>query len=257
MKYGIIELSVVPGRSEASDKSEMVTQLLFGDVFSIIEHSNKFIRIKLQYDNYECWICKKQYLSINKDEFSIISNSAYHCTTDLVQVISYKKNLLPIVQGSSLPNYKDQKFTIGNQKVNFQGNISSPNKIGTKDKIAEDALMYLNAPYLWGGRSPFGIDCSGFTQVVYKINNVVIPRDAYQQAKLGEGYSFIEEAEAGDIAFFDNEEGKINHVGILIGKNKIIHASGKVRIDSLDHQGIFNKETNSYSHKLRIIKNLL
>ena len=93
--------------------------------------------------------------------------------------------------------------------------------------------------------------------VVYKINNIVIPRDAHQQAELGEGYSFVEEAEPGDLAFFDNEDGKITHVGILISKNKIIHASGKVRIDTLDHQGIYNNETNSYSHRLRIIKNLI
>jgi hypothetical protein len=110
LKYGIIELSIVPGRAEATDKSEMVTQLLFGDVFSIVEDSDKFVRIKLNYDNYECWICKKQYLAIKKDEFLKISNSAYYCTTDLVQVISYKNNLLPIVQGSSLPNYKDKKI---------------------------------------------------------------------------------------------------------------------------------------------------
>ena len=153
--------------------------------------------------------------------------------------------------------YHSLKNVLDNNKVLFKGDISTPGKIGSKDKIAEDALMYLNAPYLWGGKSPFGIDCSGFTQIVYKINNIVIPRDAYQQAKLGEGYSFLEEAEAGDIAFFDNDEGKIIHVGILVGKNKIIHASGKVRIDTLDHQGIFNKETNSYSHKLRIIKTLI
>tara|TARA_Y100000589_G_scaffold328173_1_gene371688 strand:- start:574 stop:1347 length:774 start_codon:yes stop_codon:yes gene_type:complete len=255
MKYGITELSLVPGRAEASDKSEMVTQLLFGDTFSIIESTNKFIKIKLQYDNYECWICKKQCLAIEKEEFLKISNSPYHCTTDLVQAISYKNNVLPIVMGSSLPNYEEKTFSISDHQVIYNGNISTPNRIGTKDKIVEDALMYLNAPYLWGGRSPFGIDCSGFTQVVYKINNIVIPRDANKQAKLGVGYSFIEEAEAGDVAFFDNEEGKINHVGILIDKNRIIHSSGKVRIDTLDHQGIFNKETNSYSHKLRIVKN--
>ena len=248
---------MVPGRSEPSDKSELITQLLFGDVFSIIESSNKFIRVKNQFDNYECWICKKQYLLINKNEFLQISNSAYHCTTDLVQVISYKNNLLPIVQGSSLPNYSNGTFKINNQDILFEGNISSPNKMASKDKIVEDALMYLNAPYLWGGKSPFGIDCSGFTQIVYKANNIVIPRDAYQQAELGTPYSFLEEAEPGDIAFFDDAEGKINHVGILVSKNKIIHASGKVRIDTLDHQGIFNKQNNSYSHKLRIIKNLL
>jgi len=257
VKYGIVELSVVTGRSEPSDKSEIITQLLFGDIFSILKESNKFIQIKVQYDNYECWICKKQYLPISKTEFLKISNSPYYCVTDLVQVIFYKKNFLPIVQGSSLPNYKDGEFNLNNEKIVFEGSISLPGKISSKDKIAEDALMYLNAPYLWGGKSPFGIDCSGFTQIVYKINNIIIPRDAHQQAKLGEGYSFIEEAEAGDIAFFDNEEGRINHVGILVGKNQIIHASGKVRIDTLDHQGIFNKEINSYSHKLRIIKTLI
>ncbi len=257
MKYGIIEFSIVPGRAEASDKSEMVTQLLFGDVFSILEEEDKFIRIKIDFDGYECWICKKQYAPINNDEFLKISNEPYCCTTDLVQLISNNKNLIPIIQGSSLPNYKNGKFSINNKTFQFNGNVSTPNQIGSKDKIVEDALMYLNAPYMWGGKSPFGIDCSGFTQIIYKINNIVIPRDAHQQAKLGEGYSFIEEAEAGDIAFFDNDEGKITHVGILVGRNKIIHASGKVRIDRIDHQGIFNTETNAYSHKLRIIKTLI
>ena len=257
MKHGIIELSLVPGRLEASDVSEMVTQLLFGDIFTILEETEKWIKVKIHYDNYECWICKKQYLPINESEYTQISNTPYQCVTDLVQVISYKNTLLPIVQGSSLPHFKKNEFKIGNSKINFEGNISVPTKIGSKDNIVEYALMYLNAPYLWGGKSPFGIDCSGFSQVVYKINNIVIPRDAHQQAELGEGYSFVEEAEPGDLAFFDNEDGKITHVGILISKNKIIHASGKVRIDTLDHQGIYNNETNSYSHRLRIIKNLI
>lgn len=257
MKYGIIDLSVVPGRSEASDASEMVTQLLFGDIFTIIEETEKFIKIKVHYDNYECWICVKQYLPLGASEFTQISNSPYFCTTDLVQVINYKNHLLPIVQGSSLPHFKEGEFKIDGQQVNFDGSHSIPTKIGAKEKIVEDALMYLNAPYLWGGKSPFGIDCSGFSQIVYKINNIVIPRDAYQQAELGDGYSFVEEAEPGDLAFFDNEEGRITHVGILVSKNKIIHASGKVRIDTLDHQGIYNRETNSYSHKLRIIKNMI
>ena len=256
MNYGIVELSVVPGREEASDASEMVTQLLFGDTFSIIEEAEKFIKIIIHYDQYECWICKKQYLPISKTEFTQISNSPYYCTTDLVQVISYKKNFLPIVQGSSLPHFNDGKFTIGKEEIEYDGNITVPAKIGTKSKIVEDALMYLNAPYLWGGKSPFGIDCSGLSQIVYKINNLVIPRDASQQAELGLGYSFVEDAEAGDLAFFDNEEGIITHVGILVGKNKIVHASGKVRIDTLDHHGIYNHETNNYSHKLRIIKNM-
>jgi len=257
MKYGIIDLSVVPGRADSSDVSEMTTQLLFGDVFSVLEEAKSFIKVRVHYDNYECWICKKQYLPISSSEYTQITNSPYHCTTDLVQVITYKQNLLPILRGSSLPHYKNGVLKLGSETIKFNGNITIPTQIGTKDKIVEDALMFLNAPYLWGGKSPFGIDCSGFSQLVYKINNIVIPRDAYQQATLGKSYSFVEEAEPGDLAFFDNNEGRITHVGILVGKGKIIHASGKVRIDALDHNGIYNPETNSYSHKLRIIKNLV
>lgn len=257
MKYGIVHLSVVPARAEASDKSEMVTQLLFGDAFSIIDEAKNFIQIKTHYDNYECWICKKQYTEINESEYSQITNTPYYCTTDLIHLVSNNGSMQTLVQGSSLPFFNNGAFRIGKTKLTYDGNISLPTQIGTKEKIVEDALMYINAPYLWGGKSPFGIDCSGLTQMVYKINNIVIPRDAYQQAELGESYSFVEESEPGDLAFFDNEEGKITHVGILVSKNKIIHASGKVRIDRLDHNGIYNEEINAYTHKLRIIKSLL
>lgn len=257
MNYGIINLSAVPGRADSSDKSEMITQLLFGDVFTIIDQAKTFIKVKTHFDNYECWICKKQYQPISAIEFESIINTPYFCTTDLIHTIDYKGETIPILLGSSLPNFNDGVFTINEEPIKYDGNYSTPTQIGSKNSIVEDAFMYLNAPYQWGGKSPFGIDCSGFTQVIYKINNIVIPRDAYQQANLGEGYSFVEEAEAGDLAFFDNEEGRITHVGILIGNDKIIHASGKVRIDKLDHQGIFNQETNSYSHKLRIIKKLV
>jgi cell wall-associated NlpC family hydrolase len=117
--------------------------------------------------------------------------------------------------------------------------------------------VYLNAPYLWGGKTPFGIDCSGFTQMVYKLNGYHLKRDASQQATEGEPLSFIEESEPGDLAFFDNEEGKIIHVGIIMDNNYIIHSSGKVRIDRLDHLGIYNAETNRHTHKLRVIKKMI
>jgi cell wall-associated NlpC family hydrolase len=117
--------------------------------------------------------------------------------------------------------------------------------------------MYLNAPYLWGGVTPFGIDCSGFTQMVYKLNGYKLKRDASQQATQGEALSFIEESEAGDLAFFDNEEGKIIHVGIIMSDNYIIHASGKVRIDRIDHLGIYNVDTERHTHKLRVIKKIV
>jgi cell wall-associated NlpC family hydrolase len=126
-----------------------------------------------------------------------------------------------------------------------------------KSSLIETAFMYVNAPYLWGGKTPFGIDCSGFTQMVYKLNGYALLRDASQQATQGVPLSFIEESEAGDLAFFDNEEGKIIHVGIIMDDNYIIHASGKVRVDRLDHLGIYNAELNKHTHKLRVIKKII
>ena len=125
-----------------------------------------------------------------------------------------------------------------------------------KSKIITTALRFLNSPYLWGGRTPLGIDCSGFTQMVYRLQGIDLPRDAYQQSEVGTTLSFIEESEAGDLAFFDDQEGKITHVGIMLEDNHIIHASGKVRIDRIDQQGIFNKETGKHTHKLRLIKSI-
>ena len=125
-----------------------------------------------------------------------------------------------------------------------------------KNKLRQNALIILNAPYVWGGRSPLGIDCSGLTQIVYRLQGIDLPRDAYQQAKVGTTLSFIEESEVGDLAFFDDKEGKVIHVGIILEDNHIIHASGKVRIDRIDQQGIFNSEIGKHTHKLRLIKSI-
>jgi len=259
VKYGICSLSVVPGRAEPSDKSEMVTQLLFGEVFSIYEEKRKgWKKIKTAYDNYECWIDEKQVTEIFEEAYEAINEAEPIVSGDLLSIVKNKNTnqLTPIVIGSTLPNFKDKNIHFSDLNFEFDGNEILPSA-PKKELIADHVLLFLNAPYLWGGRSPFGIDCSGFTQIIYKSIGFKLPRDAYQQAKIGQTLSFIEESESGDLAFFDNEEGKIIHVGIMLSDNKIIHASGKVRIDSIDHQGIFNAETNRYSHKLRIIKRII
>ncbi|MGK0175927.1 MAG: cell wall-associated NlpC family hydrolase, partial [Ulvibacter sp.] len=126
-----------------------------------------------------------------------------------------------------------------------------------KENLINTAFMYLNTPYLWGGKTPFGIDCSGLTQMVYKLCGYKLLRDASQQAMQGEVLSFIEESEPGDLAFFDNSEGDIVHVGIIMKDNYIIHAHGKVRIDRIDHSGIYNIDTRRHTHKLRVIKKII
>ena len=252
--FGICNLSIVPVRAEASDRSEQVTQLLFGEHFKIIEMTAKWMYVELAYDNYIGWIDTKQYQIISEEQYTILNHTPILLNADLVEYITTPNNILTsITLGASLS-------FIDNEEINISKYIFEGVKVcGQKPKsdLIKTALMYLNAPYLWGGKTPFGIDCSGFTQMVYKLNGYKLLRDASQQAIQGDALSFIEESEPGDLAFFDNEEGNIIHVGIMMENNYIIHASGKVRIDRLDHLGIYNAETNRHTHKLRVIKKVI
>ncbi len=257
--FGIVNLSIIPCRKEPSDRSEMVTQLLFGDHFEVLEVQGSWCRIKIAYDGYDCWIDKKQFLPIAEYTFDILNTTEIFCVNELIQIITDNKiaQLFPICIGSTLPNFDNGECAVENSTYLYDGAFVNGHLPFSKNGIIDTAMMYLNTPYLWGGKTPFGIDCSGFTQMVYKLNGIKLKRDAYQQAEEGETLSFVEEAEPGDLAFFDNEEGKIVHVGIVMDNNKIIHASGKVRIDGFDHQGIFNNDKKDYSHRLRLLKRII
>ena len=249
MQYGITHLSIVPLRDEPSDPSELVSQVLYGDCFKVLEQRKKWSKIRLEFDNYEGWIDNKQYIEISEDMYKNVSSETLSVSADLVEYITTQEghlNLIPLgatLNGLSLLNhsYDGESLTEKQPKKN----------------LIDTAFMYLNTPYLWGGKTPFGIDCSGFTQMVYKLNGYRILRDASQQATQGEALSFIEESEPGDLAFFDNSEGIITHVGIIMKDNYIIHAHGCVRVDRLDHTGIFNTERNAHTHKLRVIKRIV
>jgi hypothetical protein len=249
MKYGICNLSVAPLRAEAADSSELVTQVLYGEMFKVLESRKKWSRIRLDFDKYEGWIDNKQFVNMEEEQYQIFSKQNPILSEDLVDLVSMPNNqMLSIVVGSSLN-------TLALLNHTFDG-LTIDQKFPKKHLI-DTALLYLNAPYLWGGKTPFGIDCSGFVQMVYKLNGYKLKRDASQQAGQGEALSFIEESEPGDLAFFDNTEGNITHVGIIMEDHYIIHAHGKVRIDRLDHSGIFNIDTNAHTHKLRVIKRIV
>ncbi|MEZ4721773.1 MAG: C40 family peptidase [Flavobacteriales bacterium] len=258
--FGISTLSIIPCRAEPADKAEQVTQLLFGEHYEVKETRKKWLRIITAFDNYECWIDRKQHTPIDEKFAERLSKQKFipvclEAAGLIEQVDSH--DLIPIMAGSSLPFLEEGKFKIGKQEYTFEGQAQLKAEKKNTAAVVHHAMMYMNTPYLWGGRHPFGVDCSGLTQVCYKMIGVNIPRDAYQQAQLGHSLSFIEEAEPGDLAFFDNEEGRIIHVGIMLENNHIIHASGKVRIDRIDHQGIYNDDVNDYSHRLRIIRRIV
>jgi len=252
--FGICNLSIIPLRIEPSDKSEIVSQVLFGEHFQILEVSKQWSKIKLQFDDYEGWVDSKQYQVISESSYKQLCEEVIVLNSDLIEYVTGPNNfLMPIPLGSSLSFLNFNEININN--YDFEGMKISG--IKAKANIVNTSFMYLNSPYLWGGKTPFGIDCSGFTQMVYKLNGYKLLRDASQQALQGEALSFIEESEPGDLAFFDNEEGKIIHVGIIMKDNYIIHSSGKVRIDRLDHLGIYNAEVNKHTHKLRVIKKVI
>jgi len=252
--FGICNLAIVPIRFEASDRSEQVSQLLFGEFFKIIEETPKWSKIETAFDQYIGWIDNKQFFKISENQYADLLETPEVLNADLIEYITNPENeLIAIPLGSSLSFLSLESINIKNYV--FEGLKTCG--IKPKANIVKTAFMYLNAPYLWGGKSPFGIDCSGFTQMAYRLNGYHILRDASQQATQGEPLSFIEESEPGDLAFFDDEEGNIIHVGIMMENNHIIHASGKVRIDRLDHLGIYNAETNRHTHKLRVIKKII
>ena len=252
--FGICNLAVIPLRLEPSDRSEIVSQILFGEHFELLEKQKQWRKVKMHFDQYEGWIDEKQFELLNSDEFHALNQLPIVLNGDLVEYITYPPNqLLPITLGASLAFLTID--AINQSGFSFDGQIRTG--VQPKSNLLETAFLYLNAPYLWGGKTPFGIDCSGFTQMVYKLNGYHLLRDASQQASQGIPLSFIEESEAGDLAFFDNDEGKIIHVGIIMDDNYIIHASGKVRVDRLDHLGIYNAEINKHTHKLRVIKKII
>jgi len=259
MPFGICLLSVVSCRKEPTNVSELVTQLLFGETYQITEETEEWFKIIISDDNYECWLNKKQHNHLSENAYLQIKKSKTNCNGDLVQVIKNKtlNTNIPITIGASLPLVKGHDLQFDSFHFAFDGNNIDTSIKNNAQKIIQTAYLFLNSPYLWGGKSPFGIDCSGFTQLVYKLNGYKLPRDASQQVELGYPLSFVEESETGDLAFFDNEEGNITHVGILLDNQSIIHASGQVRIDKFDHYGIFHSDRKKYSHHLRVIKRII
>ncbi|WP_079703776.1 C40 family peptidase [Daejeonella lutea] len=257
-QFGVCNLSLVPVRTEPSDRSEMSSQLLFGDHFTILETTDKWLHILIAHDDYEGWIDRKQFEEIEHAAFvalhdlhTILGLSLSHTIT---KTASNEK--LNLIAGSNIPNALDRFFYLRDTKYKLEGDTIKPAKDKFRNGVADAAMFYLNAPYLWGGKSVFGIDCSGLTQMVFRQFGLKLKRDAYQQAEQGELVGFLQECKAGDLAFFDNDEGRIVHVGIMLDNEQIIHASGRVRIDSIDNQGIFSKESGRYTHKLRIIKRI-
>ncbi len=259
LPYAVCVVATAPVRKYASDEAEMVTQLLFGETVEVVlKKHNSWMKIICRHDGYNGWIDSKQVVRITEKECSEYEKDIIY-SMDIAGMVSSGKEAFPVLLGSRLPLYDGMHLYIHDEKYLYNGGVIAPQK---GKEIDEEFFLrlvqkFMHAPYLWGGRSIFGMDCSGFTQIVFALLGCSLPRDASQQVEVGEVIDFINTSKVGDLAFFENEQHKIIHVGILLGDGKIIHASGQVRIDSIDQEGIYNNSKRKYTHKFRVAKRIL
>jgi hypothetical protein len=243
-RFAFCMVSCSPLRKDANDGSEMISQLLFGEPLNILQVQDNWIQIETYFDGYSGWMDRKHVLAISEKEMrKWLAELQYAPISSTTITTPWgKQALLPA------SFIGDTAFQIGP----FSFNVSFPTNETIKSAF-QTAMGYLNAPYLWGGKSVLGIDCSGLVQSVFRLHGINLPRDAYQQAEIGIEISY-ENAHNDDVAFFSNAQGKIIHVGILDHEFSIIHASGRVRIDKLITDGIWNDDFEKLTHSLVSIK---
>jgi len=244
-------------RKEPAHRSEMVSQLLCGEYVETMEEEENFIRVRCLYDGYDGWVQTNQLTMVEKK----LTTETY--VADWSQCILINGRRIHIPMGS--PVYKlnhSDIVSIGGSQIdyahtdhNFYWN--SAEKKFTKTNLETIYQIFLDSPYLWGGKSVFGIDCSGFVQQVFKMLGIKLLRDAYLQAEQGVVVESLQQGKLGDLAFFNNENGRIVHVGLLLENNQIVHASGNVRVDTIDDHGIVNRQTGKRTHQLCLIRRIL
>ena len=236
----------------------MVSQVLFGEIIEILDRQQaNWWKVRCLWDNYIGWVSSLQFSPIAADAVEACSLN-HSRSLEIVQPAVHQDYFLPLTMGAQLPMYDGLTFQFPDRTYQFSGQTIIPADVrSSSELIVKIARRYLHAPYLWGGRSPLGIDCSGFVQIVFLMAGIALPRDANKQVAVGEPVDFAANMRAGDLAYFVDQQGRTTHVGIVLEPQKIIHASGQVKIDRLDHYGIFSEQEQRYTHTLRVIKRLI
>ncbi|HRI78577.1 MAG TPA: C40 family peptidase [Cyclobacteriaceae bacterium] len=256
--FGVCRLAVVPVRKESREASEQITQLLFGDHYEVINFSpdRKWAHITIYSDQTEGWLDIRQHHVISKEYFEQINATDYKITTEIASPVLYKKSPLTIVMGSVVPISNSELFKIEEQFA-FNGESKSLGQRRDADFVKSVAKKYLQAPFLAGGKSPFGIDDTGLVQMIFRIAGYSLPRNIRQQLQAGKKVKSFEDSSTGDLAFFSEKGKEVSHVGLIIDGDKVIHASGYVRMDPITDEGILNPETKIYSHLFHSIRRII
>ncbi len=254
MEFAIVAVPCAPVRRKPRHQAEMTNQLLFGDTVLVLKSKKSFwFKVRSLTDHYEGWITANMLKPVSEKTARLF---VPHVTADALTTITINGQAMQVPMGAALHNYSAGQAIIDELAVEVTGNVHNREETARDPEHLQNiALRWLNAPYLWGGRTILGVDCSGFVQVTYKMLGVDLPRDAWQQAQVGSSVAKLKNSQPGDLAFFDDKD-EIVHVGILLGNDRIIHSSGKVRIDTIDKKGIVHSETGKRTHSLQLIKRL-
>lgn len=251
MEYAYVKVPAAPIRRKAKHQSEMTNQLLFGDAVKVIKEKGElWVKVRCIADDYEGWITR----NLVQEVENVKKEYQPWVAGDLINSIEINGQRMQIPAGATLPGFNEGRGSIGSLNYQFDGRAENRAEHPlTVERIHHLTMPWLNAPYMWGGKTIMGVDCSGFVQVNFKMMGLDLPRDAWQQAQEGETVEKLKLAVCGDLAFFDDKD-EIVHVGILLDSERIIHASGRVRIDQIDKKGIINGDTGKRTHSLRLIK---
>jgi cell wall-associated NlpC family hydrolase len=255
MKFAVVNVPAAPIRRKAQHQSEMMNQLLFGEAVEIIKKKKKlWIKVRSLHDDYEGWMTDTLLTETTEEDARIHPD---FLTSGQVNTIIFDNNKMTVPAGSVLRSWAGDHGLIGNRRFTVEGELQQRNaEPPGASRLLDTTSQWINAPYLWGGRTIFGVDCSGFVQMNYKMMGIDLPRDAWQQAGKGKTVKKLADAICGDLAFFDDSE-EIVHVGLLLNNEKIIHASGRVRIDRIDKKGIINTDTGKRTHSLKVVKRIM